>query len=102
MMKGYDIFFEKLGEVQERYCQVCGTKCKVKRDQLGATSYLGSLAKVKTPHDYFYCPYSDKDWHKQALELILAIEETPSKRIAELMQLDLIDLLEEHGIQLPK
>ena len=85
-MIGYDSFFEKPGEVQERFCQVCGAKCDVLRDQLGPTSWAGAMAGKSTPHDHFFCPNSDEEWHEQAIELVQAIEETPSKRIAELMK----------------
>jgi len=60
------------------------------------------MTRLETVHDYFYCPHKDQTWHNQALALVQAIEETPSKRIASLMQLDLLDLLTEHGCNIPK
>lgn len=95
-MKGYDIFYEPPGTVNRRMCQVCGTECQVKRRQIGPTSWAGALAKIETLHDYFFCPHSEQPWHAQALALVQAIESTPSKRIAALMQEDLMDLLNEH------
>jgi hypothetical protein len=56
VMKGYDTFYEAPGTVVERICQVCGTKCLVEYNQIGPTSWAGSLAKAKTKHDFFYCP----------------------------------------------
>jgi hypothetical protein len=99
-MKGYDDFFETLGTIDKRFCQVCGTECTVKRDQLGYISWAGEMGKIKVAHDYFYCPNFKQSWHEQALELVLAIEKMPSKRVAELMQLDLVELLGVHGCRL--
>jgi hypothetical protein len=100
MMKGYDVFFENPGEVQERSCQVCGSICEVKRDQMGPTGWIEALGKRAHLHDYFSCPHSGQKWHEQALEIVLAMEETPSKRVAALMRQDLIDLLVENGIKI--
>ena len=48
-------------------------------------------------HDKFTCPHLEEAWHEQALELVQAIENTPSKRLAELMRLDLEDILRDNG-----
>jgi len=37
-----------------------------------------------TYHDEFVCPYADEAWHEQAMQLVISIDETPSKRLAEL------------------
>mgnify|MGYP000942782430 CR=1 FL=1 len=95
-MLGYDSFFEKPGVVKERTCLVCGTICSVKRDQLGPTSWGGAMAHKVNLHDFFYCPHMDEDWHEQASELLQSIEDTPSKRLAGLMKLDLEDLIKEN------
>lgn len=95
-MRNYDMFFEKPGEITEKTCLVCGSTCEVKRGQLGPTSWIGAVSHRAVLHDYFYCPHADQVWHQQALELVLAIENTPSKRLAELMKLDLEDLLREN------
>ncbi len=97
-MKGYDNFYEKPGEVQEQTCQVCGSLCEVKREQMGPTGWVEAMAKRTHLHDYFHCPHSGKEWHERALKIVLAIEETPSKRVAALMQQDLVDLLTENDI----
>jgi hypothetical protein len=95
-MKGYDTFFEKPGEIQEHNCMVCGSLCSVQRNQLGSISWASAMAHKSTPHDYFYCPHIDEDWHTQAEALVQAIENTPSKRVAELMKLDLEDILKDN------
>jgi hypothetical protein len=97
MKKGYDVFFERPGEISRRVCQVCCTECLVERNRVGPTSWSAAIGKFEILHDYFYCPHLPKDWHKQALALVEAIDKTPSKRVTALMRLDLIDLLSEHG-----
>lgn len=96
-MKGYDGFFDPPGTVVKRSCQVCGTECEVERNRIGPTGWTEAVAKLETVCDFFYCPNTGKPWHDQALALVQAIESTPSKRIAALMQQDLIDLLSENG-----
>lgn len=101
-MKGYDSFFETPGTVTERFCQVCGTECLVERNKVGPTGWAAAMAKAETVHDFFYCPHKNQPWHDQAVALVQAIENTPSRRIASIIQLDLIDLLTEHGCNIPK
>jgi hypothetical protein len=96
MKQGYDVFFEKPGEVSERICRICGEQCIVKHDQSGPTSWGGAMAHKSTVHDYFYCSHTQEDWHNQVLALVEAIENTPSKRLAGLMKLDLEDILREN------
>lgn len=99
-MIGYEAFFEKPGEIQERRCRVCGTVCEAKRDQVGPTGWAEAVGNHSHLHDYFQCPYTGEAWHRQALELVQAIEKTPSERVAALMQQDLVELLEAHGIEM--
>ena len=54
------------------------------------------MAKRFTHHDEFVCPHTDVAWHEQALQLKISIDESPSKRLAELMKADLEDLLREN------
>ena len=99
-MKNYDTFFETPGSTQEKQCRVCGALCKVERDRSGPTSWAAAMGKIETEYDYFICPNINRPWHEQALELVKAIEATPSKRVAELMKEDLMDLLREQGLSL--
>lgn len=99
-MKGYDVFYEAPGTVGERTCLVCGTVCNLEKNRVGPTSWAGAIGKIDKVHDYFFCPYLGQEWHDQALELVQAIESMPSKRVAALMQQDLVELLAEHGCKL--
>jgi len=99
-MKDYDTFFEAPGTVESRACRVCGTECVVIRDSVGPTSWAAAVGKLKTKHDYFYCPHREQPWHERALSLVEAIEDSPSQRVSELMRQDLIELLNKHGCNL--
>ncbi len=93
---GYDCFITAPGENEEMTCRVCGAECDVRRNVYGATSWATAVAQRPSEHDYFFCPHSEESWHKQALELVHAIEEMPSKRVIRLMRMDLEDILEDH------
>ena len=96
-MKGYDVFYIEPGKVDEMICGVCGSRCKVRRNVKGPVSFASAMGRMQIEHDYFWCPNSEAEWHSQALNLVEAIEDTPSKRMAEIMRLDLEDILREHG-----
>ncbi|MFQ5913345.1 MAG: hypothetical protein ACE5JS_09190 [Nitrospinota bacterium] len=96
--KGFDFFIAEAGSKGEYHCGVCNTKCEVKRNVYGPTTFAEAMAKTFRYHDLFVCPHRDEKWHEQALNLVQAIEETPSRRVAQLMAQDLEDLLRENGI----
>jgi len=91
--KGYDILFADPGARADADCLVCGARCRVKRNVYGPTSFVEAVGRKSRRHDAFSCPYSGEEWHERALQLVLAIEATPSPRVARLMELDLADLL---------
>jgi hypothetical protein len=93
----YAVFYTEPDTGDEIYCKACGTLCDVERSLFSPTGYVESLARRGHWHDTFRCPHSEKTWHDRALELMLTIEEIPSKRVAELMQQDLDNLLRENG-----
>ena len=94
--KGYDIIEAEPGAFESLRCRVCGATCDVKRDLPSQAGFAASPASPGKLRDVFTCPHAATEWHVQALKLVQEIERTPSKRIAELMRLDLRDLLTEH------
>ena len=96
-MKGYDSFYLEPDSQDEMVCKVCGTTCHVERNVIGPTGWVEGMAGRGHWHDKFQCPHRNAAWHKKALDLVMEIEKTPSKRVAELMQLDLDELLQENG-----
>jgi hypothetical protein len=93
---GYDIFFAAPGKIDEIDCNVCGTKCVATRNAMGPTHWGSAVAHQDVLHDRFECPHTEEEWHGTALKLVEAIQGTPSKRLAELMRLDLEDILKDH------
>ena len=96
-VKGYDCFYSEPDSHEEMVCKVCGTTCDVERSVIGPTGWAEGMAGRGHWHDKFQCPHRNSSWHKTALELVMEIEKTPSKRVAELMQQDLDELLDKNG-----
>jgi hypothetical protein len=71
----------------------------VKRDYYGPVDSGMATVKISDLCDVFTCPHAGKDWHEKAWNPLLAIEGTPSNRLATLMRFDLDDLLKENGVQ---
>ena len=94
--KGHDFFIAEPDSGEERYCRVCNAPCKAMGNVFGPTGFVSAMAKKFTYHDEFVCPHTDEPWHQKALQLAVAIDDTPSKRLADLMRADLLDILNEH------
>jgi hypothetical protein len=60
--------------------------------------FIAPVGRTHDVWDVFTCPHAGKAWHEKAVELAVAIDETPSKRLAALMKQDLEDLLRENGV----
>jgi hypothetical protein len=95
--KGYDTFHTKPDEEDEMFCKVCGTRCLVERSVTDPSNLWEELEKRGHWHDEFTCPNSEASWHISAFELLQLLESTPSRRLAEIYRLDLLDLLCENG-----
>jgi hypothetical protein len=94
----YEHFYTTPNTVETKACRVCGATCDVKRGVYTRSNFQEAVNKMADLYDVFTCPNAGKGWHEQAFRLVQAIEATPSKRVAELMQLDLQDLLRENGV----
>lgn len=94
--KGYDCFYVEIGNETEMICNVCGTKCEVHRGALGPTCWAEAMAKVNRPHDAFRCPYGEEAWHQTARELKQEIENSSSKRIRNMIRMNLEEILNEN------
>ena len=95
-LKGFDIFIAEPNSREDKFCRVCNSRCKSTRDVFGPTGFVSAMANKIRDHDKFVCPHTDEPWHENALQLAIAIDETPSKRLADLMRADLHDILNEH------
>ena len=100
--QGYGLFTTEPNAHQSLKCNICGAECLVERKLPVPLGFVAGMAGLdKKPPDKFYdkfsCPDLKKKWHKQAVKLVKEIEKTPSKRLAQLMQQDLEDLLHENN-----
>lgn len=96
-MAGTDRFTAAPGTAEKMRCRVCQTDCTVRRNVNGPASFGEAMAKRSHRHDVFECPHAGAAWHGQALRLVEALEDTPSKRVAQLLQQDLDDLRRDHA-----
>ncbi len=83
------------GEISEMKCKVCGTVCDVERNCKGMKSMGAAMAGMLNDHDQFTCPRSADEWHIRARKLMEEIARTPSKRLSQIMQDELEELLKE-------
>ena len=93
---GLDYFTSSPGTTDQKRCLVCSSACRVKREIYGPTGWAAALARRPVRHDAFACPHADESWHREALDLVLARDQMPGKRVATLIQADLDELLQRH------
>ena len=100
--QGYGLFATQPNDHKSLECNICGTECLVERSLPVRLGVIAAMAGLEQPRDKFYdefsCPNLKEKWHEQAVKLVKEIEKTPSKRLAQLMQQDLEDLLNENKI----
>jgi len=93
--KGYDIFFTNVDEKDKMKCKVCKSDCIAKRKIIGATCFAEAVGGGKHEHDYFKCPYSEKPWHQQALNIVRDIENLSSPSVKKIMEKDLKKIIKK-------
>ena len=98
LLSGTQYLHAKPGERDELNCPVCGTKCDVKRNCFGPTCFAESIGGLGHLHDRFTCPHWDEDWHNYASQLIAQKRDCGSRRVRELIDLDLQETLERRVV----
>lgn len=88
----------KPGELSELYCPVCDTKCDVERNCYGPTCFAEGVGGLGHVHDHFTCPHQDEDWHYYAIQLIDQKHNCASRRVRELIDLDLQETLATRSV----
>ena len=96
--QGYGLFVTEPNAYKSLECNICEAECLVERNLPAKSGFIAAMGRMDKPRDEFSCPNLEEEWHKQAVNLVLEIEKTPSKRLAQLMQQDLEDLLHENNI----
>ncbi len=75
-------------------CNICGEKMDVQRNVTGPTGMAEAMAKRSHLHDHFSCPFREEMWHKQVCKLNEAAAKCPSKKIADIMHAEALEVLE--------
>ena len=85
--------FQSPGAYESMNCRICGDKNNVKRNINTPTSFAESMAKRSHYVDMFSCSNNDKKWHQHAMALSTYISEIPSKKVKDLVQMELDEVL---------
>lgn len=85
-----DCSFPNPGEYLAVTCGVCGRSMTVKRNVLGPTGFAEAMLVRNDQskghlHDKFWCEDREESWHRQAKVVRDEARETPSKRLADLL-----------------
>lgn len=64
------VFNKTPGKTNEMYCNVCDSKCEVKRNILDYKDFGSTMAKKKTRFDLFICPHAEEEWHQNLENLV--------------------------------
>ena len=73
-------------------------KCDVERNCYGPTGFAEAVGGIGHLHDCFTCPHRDEDWHCYASQLIAQKYECASRRVRELIDLDLKEALTTRSV----
>ncbi|WP_417380090.1 hypothetical protein [Gimesia sp.] len=98
LFSGKQCLYTKPGERSELYCPICDTKCEVKRNCYGPTCFAEAVGGLGHLHDGFTCPHRDEDWHHYASQLIDQKHKCASRRLQDLIDLDLQETLTRRSI----
>jgi hypothetical protein len=89
-------FTPEPGTVDTATCGICGALMTVERDQFGPTGFAEAMAHKGHAFDFFECPHLAEAWHKQIDALQQEIEDTPSRKLADMMQSEVDEILRNH------
>lgn len=84
------------GTYKEIYCCICGTKCTVERDRLGARGFAQAMSGGKSPYDLFLCPNNGAEWHERVEVLMGEAVEFASDKLSEVVRQEAEELLGLH------
>ena len=98
LLSGIQYLHAKPRERSELNCPVCDTKCNVKRNCYGPTCFAEAVGGLGHLPDRFTCPHHDEDWHHDASQLIAQKRDCVSRRVRELIELDLQETLATRSV----
>jgi hypothetical protein len=90
---GFDYFTPDPGKEQSLQCRGCGSEMSVERNIDVGSRYPHINPEFKRKVDRFTCQHSGERWHDQAIALRKLINRTPSRAIAELVEIELAEVI---------
>jgi hypothetical protein len=93
---GLTVFNTNPGEKEKMYCNVCDSKCEVKRNVFGYKDFASAMAKHKSRFDQFLCTHAEEDWHQKLEKLVVQRRENYSSKIDQLLQEEIEEIKAEH------
>jgi hypothetical protein len=93
---GLTVFNISPGEKEEMYCNVCESKCEVKRDVYWFKDFASAIAKKKTRFDQFICPHAEEKWHQKLEKIVVQRRENQSSKIDQLLQEEIEEIKAEN------
>ena len=93
---GLTVFNFAPGEKEKVDCNVCDSRCEVKRNVFWYKDFGSAMMKKKSRFDQFKCPLAEKDWHKKLEKLTLEKRETASSKIKQLLEEEIGEIKAEH------
>ena len=96
-VSGISWFQRKAGTVDQMRCRACGAICDVERHV--PNDPPPRPFRLAGPRDVFSCPRAGEAWHTEAEALTKEMVGSHSKRIRDLIFMDLVEFLAEQGVR---
>lgn len=92
--EGIDLLRPAPGTVDKLYCKACNALMHCERNNYPTVQcFASALTGSNKPHDKFTCPYTQEDWHNQVVCLILERNKTNSRRLTDIYNEEIKEIL---------
>jgi len=91
---GFDYFTPEAGKHSTMLCVACTAEMDVKRNVARTMGRYGIAMPehLVRQEDIFTCPNSEHGWHRQIIRLLQEVRDTPSRKLADLMELEIAEI----------
>jgi hypothetical protein len=79
--------------IDKCFCGVCGDEMDVERNRKPSGGFAGAMAGHNRYYDRFWCKNMNNGWHVQARDLMREIKKTASKKLANMLEEELKEIL---------
>jgi len=93
---GLTAFNKAPGEKEKMDCNVCDSRCEVKRNILDYKDFGSAMAKKKTRFDRFQCPHVKEKWHQKLEKIVKQKRKNHSTKIDQILQEEIDEIKAEH------